>query len=352
MKQEVMDLWRLCFEDTEEFIRFYFSKKYKEENTLVYRDKQGDVIAALQMPLYPITFAGTLVQAGYISGACTHPLARAQGIMTKLLQEAFGVMRKRGIPLSTLIPANDWLYGYYGKMGYATVFDFSPERYTILDHPVPGHFRVEALRDEALLTDDLFRYFETAMLRRPYCVQHDREDFDSIVEDLRISEGALIVVYAGDNHIVGMAFAEPRGNHVLVKDWLYDSEEVKQALLSGVMMHLDAAEIQCRALPTGKNDEHRGMARILDVEQVLQLYAVRYPEQHFVLKVTDEQIPENTGIYIVGEGGCSRRNSEEFAVELTVQELTQLVFGYYPQRFPGLASYFKSFHPFISLMLD
>ena len=71
-----MDLWRLCFEDTEEFIRFYFSKKYKEENTLVYWDKQGDVIAALQMPLYPITFAGTLVQAGYISGACTHPLAR------------------------------------------------------------------------------------------------------------------------------------------------------------------------------------------------------------------------------------------------------------------------------------
>lgn len=347
-----MDLWRLCFEDTEEFIRFYFSKKYKDENTLVYRDKQGDVIAALQMPIYPVTFAGTLLQAGYISGACTHPLARARGIMTKLLQEAFEVMRKRGIYASILIPASEWLYSYYGKMGYATVFDYSPERYTVLDRGIPSHFRVEALRDEALLTDELFGFFYDSMLRRPCCVQHDREDFNAIIEDLRISGGALIVVYGGENHIVGMAFAEPRGNHALVKDWSYDSEEVKQALLWGVMTYLDAAEICCRALPAGKDDEHRGMARILDVEQILKLYAIRYPEQHFVLKVTDEQIPENTGIYIIGEGDCSRKDTDNAVVELNVQELTQLVFGYYPERFPGLASRFKACNPFISLMLD
>lgn len=347
-----MDLWRLCFEDTEEFIRFYFSKKYKDENTLVYRDKQGDAIAALQMPIYPVTFAGTLLQAGYISGACTHPLARAQGIMTKLLEEAFEVMRKRGIFASILIPASEWLYGYYGKMGYATVFDYSPERYTVLDRAIPNHFRVEASRDEALLTDELFGFFYDSMLRRPCCVQHDREDFNAIIEDLRISGGALIVVYSGESHIVGMAFAEARGNHALVKDWLYDSEEVKQALLWGVMTHLDAAEIFCRALPAGKGDEHRGMARILDVEQLLRLYTIRYPEQHFALKVTDEQIPENTGIYVIGEGACSRKNTGNATVELTVQELTQLMFGYYPERFPGLASHFKACHPFISLMLD
>ena len=179
-----MDLWRLCFDDTEEFIRFYFSKKYKDENTLVYRDRQGDAVAALQMPLYPMTFAGTLLQTGYISGACTHPLARARGIMTKLLQEAFAVMRMRDVPVSTLIPANDWLYGYYEKMGYATIFDFSPEHYTILDRPVLGHYRVEAFRDEALLTDEVFRYFEDVMLRRPCCIQHDREDFNTIMEVL------------------------------------------------------------------------------------------------------------------------------------------------------------------------
>lgn len=48
MKREVMELWRVCFDDTEEFIQFYFDKKYKDENALVYWDEQGAAVAALQ----------------------------------------------------------------------------------------------------------------------------------------------------------------------------------------------------------------------------------------------------------------------------------------------------------------
>lgn len=50
-------------------------------------------------------------------------------------------------------------------------------------------------------------------------------------------------------------------------------------LCGDVMKYLDAAEIYCRVLPAGKADEHRGMARVLDVEQMLRLYAVNNPEQ-------------------------------------------------------------------------
>ena len=58
MKREVMELWRVCFDDTEEFIQFYFDKKYKEENALVYWDEQGAAIATLQTPIYPMAFGG------------------------------------------------------------------------------------------------------------------------------------------------------------------------------------------------------------------------------------------------------------------------------------------------------
>ena len=106
MKREVMELWRVCFDDTEEFIQFYFDKKYKDENALVYWDEQGAAIAALQTTLCPMTFGETKIITGYISGACTHPLARARGVMTKLLREAFYVMRGKKIPVSTLIKAS------------------------------------------------------------------------------------------------------------------------------------------------------------------------------------------------------------------------------------------------------
>jgi len=350
-KREVMELWRLCFDDTEEFIRFYFEKKYREENALVSRNEQGVAIAALQMLPYPMTFAGRRIMTGYISGACTHPLARNRGIMTGLLREAFYVMRERKIPASILIPASEWLYGYYGKMGYATVFDFAPERYSVLEKPVFGHSRVEAIRDEALLTDELFGYFQKMMWLRPCCVQHDREDFEAIVEDLRISGGALIAAYEG-KRVVGMAFAEPRENYVLVKEGMYDSDDVKGVVLWGVMNYLNAAEIYCRALPSGENDEHRGMARVLDVEEMLRLYSMNYPDRSFVLKVIDEWIPENTGIYVVGQGDCLRDNGKRAEAELSVRELTQLLFGYQVKRVPVLNFYFEACHPFISLMLD
>ena len=37
-KQQVMELWRRCFEDTDEFIRFYFERKYSDANSLIYEE--------------------------------------------------------------------------------------------------------------------------------------------------------------------------------------------------------------------------------------------------------------------------------------------------------------------------
>ena len=43
-----MELWRRCFEDTDEFIRFYFERKYSDANSLIY-EENGKALSALQM---------------------------------------------------------------------------------------------------------------------------------------------------------------------------------------------------------------------------------------------------------------------------------------------------------------
>ena len=48
-----MELWRRCFEDTDEFIRFYFERKYSDANSLIY-EKNGKALSALQMLPYPM----------------------------------------------------------------------------------------------------------------------------------------------------------------------------------------------------------------------------------------------------------------------------------------------------------
>lgn len=72
IKEQVKALWKVCFDDSEEFVEMYFRLRYKTEVNVAI--KSGDeVISALQMLPYPMTFGGETVQTSYISGACTHP---------------------------------------------------------------------------------------------------------------------------------------------------------------------------------------------------------------------------------------------------------------------------------------
>ena len=72
MKEKVKALWKLCFDDSDQFIDMYFRLRYKSEINVVI-ESGNEVISALQMLPYPMSFCGKQVATSYISGACTHP---------------------------------------------------------------------------------------------------------------------------------------------------------------------------------------------------------------------------------------------------------------------------------------
>ena len=119
MREKVKKLWKLCFNDNDEFVDMYFNLRYNSEVNVAI-ESGDEVIAALQMLPYPITFHGNSVPTAYISGACTHPDYRSRGVMRELLSQAFGRMYRNNITFTTLIPAEPWLFGYYARVGYAT----------------------------------------------------------------------------------------------------------------------------------------------------------------------------------------------------------------------------------------
>ena len=79
-KQQVKDLWRTCFGDSEAFIDLYFDRVYQDDNTLTI-ERNGQIVSALQMLPYTMTYFGTEISVAYISGACTVPEQRGQGLM-------------------------------------------------------------------------------------------------------------------------------------------------------------------------------------------------------------------------------------------------------------------------------
>ena len=108
IREQVKSLWKLCFDDSEAFIELYFRLRYNNEVNLAIQSGE-EVIAALQMLPYPMTFCGQTVPTSYISGACTHPDYRSKGVMRELLSQSFARMLRNGVLFSTLIPAEPWL---------------------------------------------------------------------------------------------------------------------------------------------------------------------------------------------------------------------------------------------------
>ncbi|EHP46850.1 GNAT family N-acetyltransferase [Odoribacter laneus] len=338
VKEEVIRLWRICFQDSEDFIRFYFDKKYREENTLTLSEN-GQIVSALQMLPYQMTWNGNLIPVSYISGASTLPEARKKGYMSQLLSKAFGVMKNQKIAFSILIPQEDYLYDYYAKTGYVPVFGYTPENYYL---PVKyTHKQVEILSSQKCFSSlpELYCYFNRQMLKRPNCVQHTAEDFKIILEDLYLSGGHLILFRHISGEIGGLAFLQPLPDKLHISELLADSEDEKSALLNTVADQWNKSEIELKTPPRSGHTIRRGMARMIDTLQVLGIYAQTHPHRTILLQLTDEIVPSNSGFYRLKNGSVFRTDSEiqRPDLQLDIRELTQMVFNY-----PA----------FISLMLD
>jgi len=168
----VRSMWKTCFGDSDAFMDLYFGRKYKNENTLIYFE--DDVaIASLQILPYKIRFYGKEISCSYISGACTLPEYRGKGYMTELLAEAFNVMQERHIPISILIPAEDWLFRFYEKCGYTQTFDAGVR---------PLEFK-SLLYEFPFELDKAYSVFDNEYQQSDFCVLKTKEDFEIIIEE-------------------------------------------------------------------------------------------------------------------------------------------------------------------------
>lgn len=171
-RHQILDMWRVCFGDSQPYFDIYFREKYKDENTLAYF--VGDkVVASLQLLHYNFTFCGAEIPIAYISGACTLPEERKKGYMEVLLKKAFHEIANRDIPLSILVPEEKWLLGFYDKYGYAQTFDAGAD-VVLLDELMKRHpNNLPAAYKEF---DGLYRYQEMT-------VQKTFDDFRVVVEE-------------------------------------------------------------------------------------------------------------------------------------------------------------------------
>lgn len=336
VKEQVKALWKICFEDSEEFVDMYFRLRYKTEVNVAIQS--GDeVISALQMLPYPMTFCGETVQTSYISGACTHPDFRSKGVMRELLSQSFARMLRNGVHFSTLIPAEPWLFDYYKHMGYASVFQYSVKGITLPEFIPSKEITVNVVSE---LQDIVYSYLNKKLSERSCCIQHTLEDFQVIMADLPISCGNLFVAKQA-NEIRGIAIIYRGENRIIINELLAEDKDIEHSLLYAIKQHTGCNRMT-QLLPSDeKLPQHSlGMARIINAKEVLQIYASAYPEDEMQLEISDKQLSVNNGYYYLSKGKC-RYSTERMPgthISMNISELTERIL--------------KMLNPYMSLMLN
>ena len=338
-KEKIKQLWKTCFEDTPEFVDLYFDLRYTNDVNLCI-ESGDEVLAALQLLSYPMTYAGQTVPTAYVSGACTHPDYRGKGVMRELLAEAFSRMHAQGVMLSTLIPATPSLFRYYARSGYADVFRYAstlwkPDACPTDTPSAYNHLRTTEFRD------DIYRYLDRKLGERPCCLQHTAADFRVILAALRL-EGGQVDVLSRQSRVVAAAVTHPAADGTwTVGELVAESPTEADTLLHAISRASGDVPLRLIHPVQPATAAHPlGMARIIDAPAMLRLYTAAHPEVGLNLALSDELIAANTGYYYLYGGKCMRSKDRLPGGHrhLTVDQLTQELLA--PE------------HPYMSLMLN
>lgn len=355
IKEQVRILWDKCFsEEDKRFVDLYFKMRYNDEDN-IFIEREGKVVSALQLISYPFSYYGKTIGCAYISGACTDPDYRSQGLMNELILKSLKKAKNNGACFAALIPASESLFNYYSGTNFVTTFDYSKMHINISrQNAANAQQSVMVSRFEPESEEEfyeVYEYFNNKMRNRNCCIQHDEYDFKVITEDLDIFDNNLLVAKYGDD-ICGLAFCYLRNDTIYIKDVFAESSAIFSDLITAAVNMFKNESVNIIIPPVMGQKTHRlGMARIIDAETMLRIYATTHPKLKMELSLVDSIMTENNGTYYINNGVLEKKDSIGSNV-VDIEQLTQALFGYHTEMLPDKLKSFNNQAAFMSLMLD
>ena len=362
IKNETRILWDKCFsEEDKRFVDFYFEKRYNEEDN-IFIERDGKVVSALQLISYPFSYYGKTIGCAYISGACTDPDYRSQGLMNELIIKSLNKAKNNGACFAALIPASESLFNYYEGCNFVPTFDYSKihikkSQQSTVNGQQSSSVSVSVFDHESdsELFYQVYEYFNVKMRSRNCCIQHNEYDFGVITKDLELFDNHLLIAKYGEE-ICGLAFCYLRNGEIFIKDIFAESSAIFSDLITAAtqisVSESESVSINIIIPPVPGQKTHRlGMTRLIDAETMLRLYAISHPKLKIEISLVDSILPQNNGTYYINKGVLEKKDSIGSDV-IDIEELTRALFGYHTESLPEKLKVFNNQAAFMSLMLD
>lgn len=216
-------LWRQCFGDTEREITAFWRAVGDQVRVFAAWDggKAVSMLCALSAELADET--GELLPAAYLYAVCTAPERRNQGLAAGLTAYAETALRRQGVAVTALAPANADLFRFYEKLGYETVF--YRREYTVPAKAGPVKLaKIDAGGYHSLREMQLYGSFLS---------------YDAPLLHLQeVTSGSAGLYRAETDRLVCCAAAQKEGAVLHIKELLPDCPEAASAL---------AAALHCRS---------------------------------------------------------------------------------------------------------
>ena len=365
-EQEAKTLWKTCFDDSQDFIDFYFEHKSDIDSLRFLANlKSNKLESSMLLIPYSMTYFGENIKTKYVSGAGTEPDYRKKGCMDLLLRKCIKEMYINGTDLCTLIPANRKLFDYYQKTNFATLFKkeyveydnkFGFKAYDIkikeIELACPKedmpNTREGVVREQrkAKLKDWLFPFMKKGMKQCQFGIQHTNSDYEEIIADLLVDNGKVITAFKnGELKSVALAYCCNDNTCYSIEEIINPSctMDYELCIVNYLIQNSHIKTVRVRQHNTNKGEDY-GMGRIINLTHLLKIYARHNPEMELSMNVYDPIIDENCGQYYISKGKMTKKGMPCKPIkEVDITQLVNILI--HDEKKPKEAAY-------ISLMME
>lgn len=341
-KEQVVSVWNYCFEDGEDFVKYYFENVYDENNTIII-EENDEVLSALQLNKYTIDLRDNKYDVSYVVGVSSKPEVRGLGYMKHLMTYTLEELYKNGEIVSLLMAIDYRLYKRYG-------FDhcYDQIQYNLRTDELLG-FRLSSKLRKATFEDaeTLSRIYTKAMKSLNGYAVRDEAYFNRFIKEVSSESGYIYIDEENNSYIAYYI----QGDTFFVRELIYNNISSLKSMLAYIYNHNtqckktvinapvdDKIKLIIANLKTCEIKLIPFMAgRVINFEKYIEslnscnIDTQKINNKYIKIKVIDKYIKQNNSVFKISV--CDnkikiQRVEEDYDIELDINSITQLAFSY------------------------
>lgn len=341
-KDQVVSVWNYCFEDGEDFVKYYFENVYDENNTIII-EENDEVLSALQLNKYTIDLRDNKYDVSYVVGVSSKPEVRGLGYMKHLMTYTLEELYKNGEIVSLLMAIDYRLYKRYG-------FDhcYDQIQYNLRTDELLG-FRLSSKLRKATFEDaeTLSRIYTKAMESLNGYAVRDEAYFNRFMKEVSSESGYIYIDEENNSYIAYYI----QGDTFFVRELIYNNISSLKSMLAYIYNHNtqckktvinapvdDKIKLIIANLKTCEIKLIPFMAgRVINFEKYIEslnscnIDTQKINNESIKIKVIDKYIKQNNSVFKISV--CDnkikiQRVEEDCDIELDINSITQLAFSY------------------------